>query len=124
MSLIRLLPGDPPGATRDVRRIPGVYYSAPAGSRLASGETRNFQDVRIGVGRSRFGGNHVVGGRPRGVHYSRRREKEPKWSSSLPRRLFDIREAVAKGEGHRLGPSACPDLAIDVRNMPLHRPLA
>src|ERR687897_598485 len=67
----------PPGATRDVRRIPGVYYSAPAGPRLASGETRNFEEVRVGVGRSRYGGNHVVGARPRGVH-SRRREKKYK----------------------------------------------
>jgi hypothetical protein len=31
MSLIGLLTRGPPGATRDVRRIPGVYYSALAG---------------------------------------------------------------------------------------------
>src|SRR5215217_7383440 len=31
MSLIRLLTRGPPGATRDVRRIPGVYYCALAG---------------------------------------------------------------------------------------------
>jgi hypothetical protein len=43
MSLIGLLTRRPPGATRDVRRIPGAYYSAPAGSQPASGETRNFE---------------------------------------------------------------------------------
>src|SRR5215212_287615 len=120
----RLITGGPPGATRDVRRIPGVYYCAPAASRLASGETRNFEEVRVSVGRARYGGNHVVGGRPQGVH-SRRRDKETKWwRSSLRRRFFDICEAVAKSEGHRLGPTVRPDLAIHVRDMPLHRPLA
>src|SRR5215218_4224808 len=54
----------------------------------------------------------------------RRREMEPTWLSSIRGRFFYIREAVAKGEGHRLGPSARPDLAIDGRDMALHRPLA
>jgi tartrate dehydratase beta subunit/fumarate hydratase class I family protein len=31
MSLMGLLTRGPPGVTRDVRRIPGVYYSAVAG---------------------------------------------------------------------------------------------
>src|SRR5215212_5197246 len=64
----RLITGGPPGATRVVRRIPGVYYCAPSGSRLASGETRNFEEVRVGVGRARYGGNHVAGDQPRRVH--------------------------------------------------------
>src|SRR5918994_5193717 len=41
-------------------------------TRLASGETRNFEEVHVGVGRARYGGNHVVGARPRGVRSRRR----------------------------------------------------